>query len=78
MIGGPPKKFSFELPLSSADLWWKDAVKICIFVKKWQKKILSIILKCTKNSISGAINSLKCKNFGQFHFFIVFIQIKTR
>ena len=42
-------------------------------------KILLYHFRCIllKNSISGAKNSLKCKNVGQFHFFFVFIQIKS-
>ena len=58
--------------------------KICIFVKKWPKKIHSKLLKQTisyvflpKNSIHGAKNSLKCENFGQFQFFVIFVQIKS-
>ena len=53
------------------------------FQKMAEKKSLKLIKKnisdlfLLKNSISGPKNSLKCKNFGQFYFFIVFIKIKS-
>ena len=40
-----------------------------------KKNISDVFLH--KNSISGPKNSLKCKNFSQFYFFIVFIKIKS-
>ena len=45
--------------------------KICIFCQQIAKKN---ILNFLKNSIPGAKHSLKCENFGQFHFFIVFFE----
>ena len=54
------------------------------FCQKMAEKNLSFTLKknisdvfLLKNSISGPKNSLKCKNFGQFYFFIIFIKIKS-
>ena len=72
MFGGLPKNaalYLFQVPI------YGENMQFCQKISQIKKQTISDLF-LLKNSISVDKNSLKCNNFGQFHFFIVFIQIK--